>query len=93
MRVKIKLFATLRERVGLSEMTVEFNGGIVELLEAADREADGKLKLEVWDEEKNWFKDGILVFVNGRNIEFAGGKNAKFKDGDVIDIFPMGIGG
>ena len=90
-RVKVRLFATLREEVGVRELDLEVDGGIEDLVRKADENTGGRFSAAVWRD--GWFKDGLIIFVNGRNIVFLGGRKAKLRDGDVLAIFPAIAGG
>ncbi|MEM2835739.1 MAG: MoaD/ThiS family protein [Candidatus Bathyarchaeia archaeon] len=38
-------------------------------------------------------REGVLIILNGQNIEFLGGLNAKLSDGDRVVILPPVDGG
>lgn len=86
MKVKVKLFATLR-RFG-KEFEVE--GSCLEdaLKKLAEKLGD-EFYREVFDEEGNIRQDRIVT-VDGRNIK---DEKPKLKEGSVIAIFPPIAGG
>ncbi len=90
-RIKVRVFATIREAVGVDELDLDIDEGFEDLVKKADEVTDGRFSKAVWSE--GWFRENLIVFVNGRNVEFLGGKNAKLRDGDVVAIFPAIAGG
>jgi molybdopterin converting factor small subunit len=61
------------------------NGATIkEVLEKLEREKSIKVNLQ---------DSSMVVLVNGRRVEFAGGLNAALKDKDEIVIMPIIVGG
>jgi MoaD family protein len=89
MKVKIKIFATLKDSLGWSEKTINMkdDSTFLELLEEIPKlkEKIMKKNLEIHEHYR--------VFINGRYIEFAGGLNRVLNDGDEIAVFPAIAGG
>lgn len=88
MRVKFKLYASLKRGKGTVE--VEFEG---KTLKDALREL---FKIypdlsEIVEEGK--VKTFYKIFVNGRDVEHIKGLDTELKDGDEIAIFPPIAGG
>jgi len=81
--VKVRVFATLRGIVGKSELEVQA-GTVGELLE--------KLYSE-YPRMKKELEKGVVILVNGKNIEHLEKLNTKLKDEDVVSIFPPVGGG
>lgn len=81
--VKVKVFATLRGIVGKSELEVQADT-VGELLE--------KLYSE-YPRMKKELEKGVVILVNGKNIEHLEKLNTKLKDEDVVSIFPPVGGG
>jgi len=92
MRITIKLFASLREAAGSSEITLklaeELNVQNV-IRYILEKYAQLKEKMLI---SNGQIKKSIQILLNGRNIS-ANGLNTKVKDGDVIAILPAVGGG
>lgn len=89
MKVKVIVFAQLREKLGWSERHVELSGNDVSLKEVfAVLPELSKYVLKGDD-----LREDVIVLVNGINVRFTGGLNAKVNDGAEIAIFPPGGGG
>ena len=89
MRVKIKVFATLRDKLGWKEKIceVEEESTVRRVLE----EIEG-IREVVFDRNREVSRE-YRVFINGRYIDFAGGLNRILKDYDEIAVFPAIAGG
>jgi len=91
MRVKVKLFATLRESTGVSQLDLELTGSkvadviytLVDMYPQLSSMLDSNGKL------KKFYK----VFLNGRDIDHIKGLDSLIKEGDVLAIFPPVAGG
>jgi len=85
----IILDENLRRIVGEKEITFKLseNEATIEGLirEAAKRYGNTILE--------TFFKPGNFILLNGQNIEFLGGINAKLSDGDRVSIMPLIAGG
>ena len=91
MKVKVEFFNTLREKVnGLKYVEMEDVYTLRDVLKKLD-EMFPNLKGEIWDGKD--VNDDYLIMINGRNIEFLGGIEAKLSDGDEISMFPPAAGG
>lgn len=88
-RVKILLFATLRDRYGVKELEVETSGSLREAVENAAKVLGSEFIGEVFEGEN--YRSDRLILVNGRHVQFLG--EVKLKDGDVVAIFPPIAGG
>ncbi|QOJ78434.1 MoaD family protein [Infirmifilum lucidum] len=88
-RVKILLFATLRDKYGVKEIEAETSGSLREAVESAAKKLGEDFVNEVF--EDNSYRNDRIILVNGRHIQFVG--EASLKDGDVIAIFPPLAGG
>jgi molybdopterin synthase sulfur carrier subunit len=91
--MKVKLFATLRQIVGVKEIEVGLKGGdtvgsVLDRL-VADYPAMGE---HILDDEGS-LEAYINVFVNGRSIRFLDGLNTRLGEDDVLAIFPPVAGG
>ncbi len=89
--VKVRLFATLRKKYGVKELTVKCDGTLRGAIENASKIiGEGFLK-EIYDENQGKVKENMIIMINGRNIKDL--KEIKIKDGDIIAIFPPLAGG
>jgi len=89
-KVKVKLYATLKEILGFDTAYVEASN-VKEAIEKLLREYP-KLKYEIVDDNLN-LKDRYIYLVNGRNIVFLQRENTPLKEGDRLTIFPPVGGG
>ena len=88
MKVAIEFFATLREKFGKrKEVILDSNPTT---LRNVLSKVDGLLE-EI--AENGNIKKMYKILLNGLNVEFLGGLNAKIKSGDEIYIFPPAGGG
>ncbi len=85
-KVKIELFATLREKFG-KEVEVECEN-IEDCLVQASKILGKEFLDEVMKDGK--IRDDRIITINGRNIK---DELKELKDGDVIAIFPPIAGG
>jgi len=89
--VKVRLFATLRKKYGVKELTVKCDGTLRGAIENASKIiGEGFLK-EIYDENQGKVKENMIIMINGRNIKDL--REIKIKDGDIIAIFPPLAGG
>jgi len=89
-RVKVKLYATLKEMIGKDTVFVE--------AKTVGEAIDNLIKLHpelsnVIIGEDGKLKDDYIYLVNGRNIVFLQKKDTPLKEGDKLTIFPPVGGG
>ena len=89
--VKVRLFATLRKKYGVKELTVKCDGTLREVIENASKIIGRGFLREIYDENQGKVKENMIIMINGRNIRDL--KEIKIKDGDIIAIFPPLAGG
>ncbi len=87
MRVVVRVYTALREKLGWSSKEVELAGGRATLAEVVNsvevlRDLVGERLLQ-----------DFIVLVNGRNARLLNGLETELADGDVVDIFPPAAGG
>jgi len=89
-RIKVKLYATLKELLGFDTTMVQAE----DIMEAIKKlvEKYPALKKEIVNENFS-LKDNYIYLINGRNIVFLQGENTPFKEGDRLTIFPPVGGG
>ena len=90
--VTVKLFAWLRDLFGWNELRVPTDQApnvrrLLEHLCTSVEHGPGSLK------ESGAFEEGFIVLLNGRSIDFAGGMEARLREGDEVAIFPPPIWG
>lgn len=75
----------------IKEVSINGNSllNLLELLKSIENE---ELKLRLFDRSGE-IRPDIIVFINGRDFNLLGGKNAKINDGDEIIILPSVHGG
>jgi len=89
--VKVRLFATLRKKYGVKELTVKCDGTLRGVMENASKIIGEGFIKEIYDEKQGKVKENMIVMINGRNVKDI--KEIKIKDGDIIAIFPPLAGG
>jgi len=87
-KVRVKVFFTLRERLGWKEKLVELheNARLRDLLDLfpAIKEEFNRYRTKGYN---------MVVMINGRHVEFLGGLDAVLHDGDEVAFFPPAAGG
>ena len=89
--VKVRLFATLRKKYGVKELTVKCDGTLRGAIENASKIIGEGFLREIYDENQGKVKENMIIMINGRNIRDL--KEIKIKDDDIIAIFPPLAGG
>lgn len=88
-KIRVKLFANIREFTGTKELEVD-SGTVREVLKKLCRKFPGFEEL-IFDGEK--IKPYINVFLNGKNVLDEGGPGTMLHTDDEIAIFPPVSGG
>uniref|UniRef100_A0A7C1PDB9 MoaD family protein n=1 Tax=Thermofilum pendens TaxID=2269 RepID=A0A7C1PDB9_THEPE len=88
-RVKFMLFATLREKYGLKEITVECDGTLRDAVLRAAEILGPEFVSEVYEDGQ--VRRDRIILVNGRHVQFVGSE--KLEEGVVISVFPPIAGG
>ncbi len=92
-KVRVYLYATLRERAGgrrVIEVDLPEGATVRDALLAASREAPG-----LYDEvvEDGRVRVMYKVLVDGRDVDFLEGLSTRLRDGSEVHVFPPVAGG
>ncbi|MGB9727713.1 MAG: MoaD/ThiS family protein [Nitrososphaeria archaeon] len=90
--VKVLLFAIFREKYGVKEASLDFDGTLDGFLKALGERISPKLVEDIYDPEIKRIKNNLIVMVNGRNVKDIKGE-LRFNEGDTVAIFPPVAGG
>jgi molybdopterin synthase sulfur carrier subunit len=90
--VKVLLFATLRSKYKVRELTVACNGTLLDLVENASKILGREFIADLYDNKKEKVRDDMIIMINGRNIKDLK-RQITLKDNDVMAIFPPLAGG
>ena len=85
-KVKVRMYATVREIAGTPEADVDATD-LEGVLRALAETLGGKLYRLLDDDE------GIVVLLNGRNVRRRLAQRVELKDRDEVSIFPPVSGG
>lgn len=89
-RVKVRMFATVREAAGCPEVELEVSS-LQELLESlGERLGPGVAEAVSGALEGS---DGLVILVNGHNVRPGRGRHIPLRDGDEVALFPPVSGG
>ena len=91
-KIKITLFATMRDKFGVRKIEVECDGTIRNLIENAARKLGKSFLASVYDSNRDKVRDDLIFAINGRNIKDLKGE-IELKNNDVVAIFPPVAGG
>lgn len=89
-RVKVRMFATVREAAGVSEVELEAST-VKELLRTLVLEFGNGMAMSISGAEQG--SDRLVILVNGRNVQLTRGRDILLDDGDDIALFPPVSGG
>jgi molybdopterin synthase sulfur carrier subunit len=89
-RVDVRLFATVREAAGVSELSVQAET-VEELLDALSSRLGKAFETVVRSAESD--PERLVIMINGRNISPTALRGYRLSDGDDIAIFPPVSGG
>lgn len=90
-KVKVKFFASLRDKYKVREVEVDCDGGLESFMRSLDSKVRG-VKRDLFDDEKKTVKDDVVFLLNGVNVKTMK-EPLRFKDGDLVSIFPPIAGG
>ncbi|MEM3832659.1 MAG: MoaD family protein [Thermoprotei archaeon] len=92
-RVKVVFYATFREKFKVNEIDLDIDGTLKSLIDSLVNNLGEEVRKELYDDNAKYIKGDVIMLVNGRSIEYLGGPNARFNDGDKVAIFPPVAGG
>ncbi|MEM2557603.1 MAG: MoaD/ThiS family protein [Candidatus Bathyarchaeia archaeon] len=95
MRVRVKAFGDLAPLIG-EELTVDLEEGskLSDLIQEISRIMNGfKERLEAISKRQGIIDPGLVILLNGCNINLLDGLNTRLKDGDVVVFLPPAAGG
>lgn len=90
--IKVLFFAIFREKYGLKETKLEFNGTLDGFLIALGKKVSPEIVEDIFDSHVKEIRDNLVVMINGKNVKDIKGK-IKFNNNDVVAIFPPVGGG
>ncbi|MCU0852431.1 MAG: MoaD family protein [Thermoplasmata archaeon] len=89
-RVRVRMFATIREAARVSETEVEA-GSVKEVLTVLKSVFGRRMRIVLEQAEND--PDKIVVLLNGVNVPVDSGSKTSLRDGDEVSIFPPVSGG
>ncbi|MBS7607026.1 MAG: MoaD/ThiS family protein [Candidatus Bathyarchaeia archaeon] len=95
MRVKVRAFGELAPILG-GELTVELDEGasLSDLISKISSEKRGfKEKIRYLSGQQGVTDFGLVILLNGLNINLLEGAKTRLKDGDTVVILPSAAGG
>ena len=88
-KVKILLFATLRDKFGRKEVVVDCDGTFLDAVKKAAEVLGPEFIDEVLSGGK--VREDRIILINGRHVQFA--NVDRLEEGTVISVFPPIAGG
>lgn len=94
MKVRVRVFARLRELLKNRELEIELKDGatLKDLLNILVEKYGEGLKEYLFSRNGN-LKDHFVIYINGVSLNEAGGVRGVLRDGDVVAILPPISGG
>lgn len=89
-RISVKMFATVREAAGTSDCVLEADN-LADMVSKLGRMFGPAMSnaLDKLDSDP----EGLVILVNGLNVERRDRTTLKFQDGDDVAVFPPVSGG
>lgn len=92
MKIEVRLFATLRETVGESTITLKFEKENIRVEESL-RELQEEYPDTMLFEDGSRLHDHIRVLKNGQEIDYLSQLDTELEDDDTLAVFPPVSGG
>ncbi len=94
-QVKIKLFATLREIAGKSEIKiqVEQNTTVMDVIQQLSGQFGNKFRDHIFDKNTKQINSYLLFLINGESVHAKENFKTELKPGDTLAILPPVGGG
>ncbi len=95
MKVKVRAFGDLVPLLG-SELTIELEeeAEISDLIQKISEKTEGfREKIEGLSKRRGITDSGLVILLNGRNINLLNGEKTPLKDDDVVTFLPPAAGG
>ncbi len=89
-RVSVKMFATVREAAGMQECALEADN-LADLISKL-RSSLGPALSKILDQLDS-YPEGLVILVNGLNVNRGSRMTVKLRDGDDVAVFPPVSGG
>lgn len=89
-KVNVKYFATFRNITGKKQETIQAYN-LKQLINKI-RKKHPEIKNKVLKENKE-IREGVMVMINGRNVNYLNGLKTELNKNDRISIFPPVAGG
>jgi MoaD family protein len=89
-RISVKMFATVREAAGTSECVLDADD-LADMVSQLSRSLGPKMSKIISQLDSD--PEGLVILVNGLNIEKRNRQGLKFRDGDDVAVFPPVSGG
>ncbi len=91
-RVVVRFFAWLREEIGVSEIVLDGLGSLADLLSGI-RKSLGSRSGAIFEDDGS-LRNNVIIAINNRIVSSEGSfEKISLRDGDIIDIMPLGSGG
>ncbi len=91
MPIEVRFYAQIREKIGIDKVVLENCNSFSQLLTSLRKILGDKIGI-IFDEHGN-LDNSILVGVNDRLVSQNTFIKIRFRNGDKIDIMPIGSGG
>lgn len=95
MKVRVRAFGDLAPLIG-EELTVDLEEGskLSDLVQAISKMINGfRERLEVISRRQGITDPGLVILLNGCNINLLDGLNTQLRDGDAVIFLPPAAGG
>jgi len=93
-KVKIRVYATLKELFETSPFDIQTSARTVgELIDAISNKYNARFKELLIDQQSGKVQKYYKILLNGRDIDFLNGLDAKIENEDIVAFFPPVGGG